>query len=173
MSGSPEASFGIGFLPLSPERLGLLHGWLQQPHVRAFWDDGHRELEQVQEHYFGPDPEAVRFLFTLAGRPAGYLQTYLVGPESDCAEWRAATGETWGLDLLLGAVADTGRGYGPQATLAFVKFWKARRPGLSRLLIDPDVRNLRAVRAYREAGFTAVRGSPGPEAVYRMLALDL
>ena len=40
----------------------------------------------------------------------GFLQIYPVGPE---AEFAAATGETWGVDLPVGEVERTGQGLGP------------------------------------------------------------
>ncbi|WP_407540780.1 GNAT family N-acetyltransferase [Deinococcus radiomollis] len=163
----------VGFTPLAPEHLELLHGWLQQPHVRAFWDDGHRTLEQVQQHYFEPDPDAVSFVFTLAGHPLGYLQAYRVDPESEYGPWRSPEGETWGIDLLLGAAADTGQGYGPRVIAAFLVFWKSARPELRRVLIDPDSRNIRAIGAYRKAGFSRVGVVSRPPATLQLLAADL
>ena len=163
----------VGFTPLTLEHLPLLHGWLQRPHVRAFWDDGHRTLGQVRAHYFGPDPDAAAFMFTLAGRAAGYLQTYPVGPESNVAQWRSGAGETWGLDLLLGEAADTGKGYGPAVIGAFLAHWQATHPELRRMLIDPDVRNSRAVQAYQKAGFVPLGSHAQPPARLLILALDL
>jgi aminoglycoside 6'-N-acetyltransferase len=163
----------VSFLPLAPEHLELLHGWLQQPHVRAFWDDGHRTLEQVQAYYFGPDPDGFSSVFTFGGRPRGYLQAYRVDPDSDYGPWRSSHGETWGIDLLLGEAADTGQGYGPQVIAAFLAFWKGRRPELRRVLIDPDVRNIRAIRAYQKAGFSGVGEVLRPPATLRLLAADL
>lgn len=151
----------------------MLHGWLQQPHVRAFWDDGHRTLGQVRDHYFGPDPDAVAFVFTLAGRAAGYLQSYSVGPESEVAHWRSPHSETWGLDLLLGEETDIGRGHGPAVIGAFLAHWQVVHPELRRVLIDPDVRNLWAVRAYQKAGFVPLGEHVGLSARWLILALDL
>ena len=163
----------VGFLPLAPEHLELLHGWLQQPHVRAFWDDGHRTLEQVQQHYFEPDPDGSSFVFTLVHRPLGYLQAYRVDPESEYGPWRSPQGETWGIDLLLGEAADTGQGYGPQVIAAFLAFWKGARPELRRVLIDPDARNIRAIRAYRKVGFSGVREVLRPPVTLQILAAEV
>jgi aminoglycoside 6'-N-acetyltransferase len=171
VSGFPEPE--IGFLPLAPEHLGLLHGWLQQPHVRAFWDDGERTLQQVREHYLGTDQGAERFVLTLAGRAAGYVQAYAVGPADDFARWRGEAGDTWGMDLLLGDVADTGRGWGPQAIGTFVQFWQQRHPGLRRMLADPDARNMAAVRAYQKAGFAVLDEYGASAERLLILALNL
>jgi aminoglycoside 6'-N-acetyltransferase len=173
-SGGPE----VGFLPLGPDdpdlqHLGLLHGWLQQPHVRAFWDDGERTLQQVQEHYLGADQGGERFVLTLDGRAAGYVQAYAVGPAADFARWRSDIGDTWGMDLLLGEAADTGRGWGPQAIRAFVQFWRQRHPGLRRMLADPDMRNRPAVRAYQRAGFSVLDEHLADPERLLILALNL
>ncbi len=161
----------VQFLPLSPDHLGPLHGWLQQAHVRAFWDDGDRSTEQVWANYFTPD-DTVRFVIVLDGRLAGYLQAYPVEPDSDYAGWRSPEGDTWGTDLLLGNPADIGRGLGPRVIGTFAVFWQARHPSLRRLLVDPNPQNTRAIRAYLRAGFRSVAGPPDPPDT-QMLALDL
>ncbi|WP_407569480.1 GNAT family N-acetyltransferase [Deinococcus altitudinis] len=163
----------VGFTPLALEHLSLLHGWLQQPHVRAFWDDGHRTPEQVRSSYFEPDPDGFGFVFTLVQRPLGYLQAYRVDPDSEYGPWRSVQGETWGIDLLLGEAADTGQGYGPQVIAAFLDFWKSARPELRRVLIDPDVRNVRAIRAYEKAGFSAVGELLRPPVTLQLLAAEV
>ena len=175
---SPE-SLGSGLLRSGPlefrsldsEHLGLLHGWLQQPHVRAFWDDGHRTPEQVQAHYFGPGGDARGFIVSREGRPFAYLQTYPVEPGTEYARWMAASGETWGLDLLIGVLELTSQGLAAGVIRAFVSQWRQERPGLRRLLVDPDPGNRRAVRAYRKAGFVPLAGTAPPG--HLMLALDL
>ena len=111
----------ITFVPLALEHLELLHGWLQQPHVREFWDGGHRTRKQVQSHYFDPARDALAFVVSLNDRPAGYLQTFRVSADSEYGQWRSPRGETNGLDLLLGAAADTGQGHGPQVIWVFMK----------------------------------------------------
>ena len=58
---SPE----IAFVPLASEHLELLHGWLQQPHVREFWDNGHRTRKQVQAHHVDSDRDVLAFVVNL------------------------------------------------------------------------------------------------------------
>lgn len=103
----------IEFQPLDQSHLIVLHGWLQQPHVREFWDDGDRAMEQVRAHYFADDMEDTEpYIFTLDGRPAGYIQAYPVPPDADFAAWRAGAGDTWGIDLYIGEPGLLGRGHG-------------------------------------------------------------
>lgn len=77
------------------------------------------------------------------------------------------------LDLLPGAAADTGQGHGPQVIRAFIAFWQGQRPHLSRLLIDPDVRNTRAICAYQRAGFSGLGQLVSASAVLQILAYNL
>lgn len=143
----------IAFAPLTAAHLPLLHGWLQRPHVRAFWDDGDRTLEQVRAHYFRPDRDVLAFVLTWGGEAMGYVQAYPVGRDSTYAAWRAPQGETWGMDLFIGEVAALGQGRAVPVIRAFLTHLRAVRPGLRRVLIDPETRNGRARHVYARAGF--------------------
>lgn len=82
----------VTFEPLTRGHLPLLHAWLQAPHVRAFWDDGERTLAAVEAHYFAPGRQVPGFVFSLEGRPTGFLQSAPVLPGHDFAPG-AAHGE--------------------------------------------------------------------------------
>ncbi|MGX9686336.1 GNAT family N-acetyltransferase [Deinococcus wulumuqiensis] len=142
------------FLPLAAEYLTLLHRWLQQPHVREFWDDGDRTLEQVRAHYFAPERDVLAFIFMLDGQPAGYVQAYPVTTEGDYTGWRSETGETWGIDLFIGEEKWLGRGVAVFVIRAVLAHLQGLRPALRRVLIDPEERNTRARHVYARAGFT-------------------
>ena len=141
----------IIFEPLAEIHLAGLHGWLQAPHVREFWDDGDRTPEQVWARYLDEPEDS--WVFTLDGRPAGYIQIYPVDAESKFAAHRAAVGETWGIDLFIGETGLLGRGYAVGVIEAFLHHLKALHPALSRVLIDPETRNARAIHVYGKAGF--------------------
>lgn len=143
----------IQFQPLRPEHLALLHGWLQKPHVRAFWDDGARTLQDVQSHYFALDWDVDPYLIVWQEEPIGYIQAYPVTPEHPFA--LHARGTTWGMDLFIGEEDRLGRGLGVQAVQAFVLLLE-HKYGASRILIDPAVHNSRAIHIYQKAGFQVV-----------------
>ena len=148
------AAAEIEFPPLRLAHLPTLHGWLQQPHVREFWDDGDRTPEQVQEHYFAPEWDVLAFLVVLNGQPAGYVQAYPVTAGSDYAAWRSETGETWGIDLFIGETKWLGRGLAVPVIHALLTHLRGLRPALRRVLIDPEDRNSRARHVYAKVGFT-------------------
>lgn len=162
----------IGFERLAEAHLTLLHGWLQAPHVRAFWDDGERTLEQVRAHYF-EDREVKAFVFTLDSQPAGYIQAYSVPPGAEFGAWRAATGETWGIDLYIGAAHLLGRGQARSIILAFVERLQTRHPRLRRVLIDPETHNARAIHVYGKAGFSPLDQIQHGGKQLQIMALDL
>lgn len=145
----------LTFTPFTAADVPLLTRWLQAPHVRAFWDDGERDEAAVAASYGLPDSEMSELLMRVDGQPVGFLQTEEVGAGHEFAPWAAPLGESWALDLLIGEEDRTGRGLGPALIRAFADHWQAQRPGLRRLVIDPDERNVRARRAYEKAGFVA------------------
>lgn len=149
MTGVPEVSFW----PLEEAHLRQLHGWLQQPHVREFWDDGDRTPEQVWASFF-EERDVEAFVFSVGGRAAGYIQAYAVGLDSDFTAFRAPAGQTWGIDLFIGETDLLGRGHAVPVIEAFIGRLRAVHPDLQRVLIDPETRNGRAVHVYRRAGFT-------------------
>jgi len=143
----------IRFEPLARAHLPLLTGWLQQPHVRAFWDDGERDGAAVEAHYFSAAQDVPGFVFFLNDRAAGFIQRERVGAQHEFALW--ALGETYGLDLLIGEPDLTGCGHGPQVIRAFMALTRAE-VAVDRFLIDPDTANWRAQRAYVKAGFSVL-----------------
>jgi aminoglycoside 6'-N-acetyltransferase len=60
----------------------------------------------------------------------------------------------WGVDPFIGEAHMIGQGHGSAMLRAFVDRLFAR--GRACALIDPDPTNLRAVNAYRRAGFTLI-----------------
>ena len=146
----------IHFEPLTEDDVPLLTRWLQEPHVRAFWDDGERDEAAVRAHYFRVGRDVPGFVYRVDGRAAGFIQTEKVTSEHEFWPWAAPERETWGIDLLIGEVGLTGRGLGPQVIRAFIARLRRQRPDLQRIVIHPNARNTGAIRAYEKAGCVVV-----------------
>lgn len=144
------------FHPLTFQHLPLLHTWLQLPHVREFWDDGDRTVQQVQAHYFASQRDVLAFVAALDTEMVAYLQTYPVMPDSEYAFWCSEKGETWGIDLFIGERKWLGRGLAVPLITAFVRHLQELQPDLKRILIDPEHRNERARHVYNKAGFVSM-----------------
>lgn len=62
---------------------------------------------------------------------------------------------TIGVDLSIGPANQLSKGLGTAVLSAFVML--LRNEGFTKIIIDPDVRNKRAIRAYEKAGFIPIR----------------
>lgn len=133
----------------------MLRGWLSTPASQAWWGD--------------PDHE-IRLIFD--GETTGESRGYIVhgddGPFAYIQSWpceaqpaKAIEDEPWvaeqpdgtlGVDITIGRPDLLGKGLGTEVVRQFCQ--KLFADGASRLIIDPDAKNSRAVRAYEKAGFS-------------------
>ena len=67
--------------------------------------------------------------------------------------------EAVGVDLSIAFEEDLSRGLGTRTLQAFVR--QLREEGHERIIIDPDPANLRALKAYRKAGFQEIEALLG------------
>lgn len=136
--------------------LDFLSRMLAEPDVAAWFGDPQDELAEIEahisSHYVTP------FLIISGGTPAGYFQAYHANAEAFWQDFGVPC-ETFGMDLSLGGI-HRGRGLGRAAiALMTARLW--RMPEVTRLQIDPDPRNTRAVRAYAACGFAPQGIFPG------------
>ena len=89
----------------------------------------------------------------LDGRPIGYLQSYDPHLEDDHPYQDQPFG-TLGVDLSIGVPDLVGIGHGPAILGQFVE--ELFEEGALRVIVDPDPRNKRAIRAYEKAGFRPI-----------------
>ena len=154
----PEAPV-IGFRPVGAADLRALERWMRQPHWREWWGDSDEEIRFVQYMVEGRDTTRP-FIFTVDGVDVGYIQYWFIGHHQNEA-WLADNPwlgvlppETIGVDLSIGPADRLSKGLGTAALVAFVAM--LRETGFSQIIIDPDPKNLRAVRAYEKAGFRVI-----------------
>jgi RimJ/RimL family protein N-acetyltransferase len=97
-----------------------------------------------------------------AGVPIGFIQSYVA----------AAAGDGWwpdetdpgvvGIDQFLADPTRLGQGLGSAMVRAFVDVL-FEDPAVTRIQLDPDPTNARAIRSYEKAGFRAVRELETPD----------
>lgn len=149
----------IAFRPVTPDDLRLLSDWMARPHWREWWGDPQTEVGYVRDMIEGRDSTRP-FIFQIGGTDKGYIQLWSIGDQ----QGTELTGEyPWlellpadcvGVDLSIADEDDLSKGLGTQVLQAFVR--KLRQDGHQRIIIDPDPANLRAVKAYRKAGFREI-----------------
>ncbi len=165
------------FRRMAEADLPLLHGWLEQPHVREFWSDEPRTLVGVAAHYRGvldgSDPTHA-FLAYAEDVPLGYLQMYRIGDYPDYAAHVDVGADAAGVDMLIGEPAYAQRGLGGPLLAQFVADIVWPVTGARACWIGPSVDNARAIRAYVKAGFEYVKtvhvpGEGEPEYLMRLV----
>jgi len=112
----------IELRPLCADDFPVLHRWLNDPHVRAWWPREAPTLAGVAEKYgpriAGTDPVRV-FVFGVGGEPAGMTQCFRWADRPQRrfpVELPAAAS----IDFLVGEARFRGQGVGARAFSAFV-----------------------------------------------------
>ena len=133
----------ISFKALDEGDFPLLLHWLRKPHVQEWWDDGDDTLEKVSAHYSvqcGENTDQRGYLVHLDGSPIGYIQ-YYTEPK-----------KCMGIDFFIGEKDFLDRGVGTMVMRSFVTRLREEHSP-SRIIIDPEPANLRAIRCYEKVGF--------------------
>ncbi|MFF1292906.1 MULTISPECIES: GNAT family N-acetyltransferase [unclassified Streptomyces] len=134
----------------------VLHGWVSEERA-AFWGMNGLTQDQVTEIYAHMDTLDTHHAYLLEkdGEPVGLLQTY--EPEADrVSECYSVEPGDIGVHLLLApAGADGGRAGWSAALLGAVASYVLLGLDRKRVVVDPDVRNERAIARFLRQGFVA------------------
>lgn len=134
----------------------VLHGWVSEERA-AFWGMNGLTQDQVAEIYAHMDTLDTHHAYLLEkdGEPVGLLQTY--EPEADrVSECYPVEPGDIGVHLLLApAGADGGRPGWSSALLGAVASYVLLGLDRKRVVVDPDVRNERAIARFLRQGFVA------------------
>ena len=142
------------FRPLVATDLPMLHEWLRRPHVAQWWPAPASYADVVTEFREHLDPQFTTrgYIALLRGAPAGFIQSYQVMGSGD-GWWPDETDPgARGIDQFLADGDSLGRGFGSAMISAFVDRL-FEDPAVTKVQTDPSPDNLRAIRAYRRAGF--------------------
>lgn len=148
----------VGVFQLVPVRierdLPLIARWMNDPAVAAFWELA--GTEDVTADHLGPqlrgDGRSVPCLGTLGGAPMSYWEIYRADLDPLARHYPARPHDT-GLHLLIGGVADRGRGVGTSLLRAVADLVLDNRPHCARVIAEPDLRNTPSISAFLSAGF--------------------
>jgi len=117
----------------------LVHAWMHKPHVEEFWHMAWPEAwihDYLARHYEAPDRTA--YLGFVDDEPVGYMEVY--DPATDVVGtcYAVQPGDI-GAHVLIGEEEHLGR---LSVALGFaVNRFLFRRPGVQRIIGEPDVRN--------------------------------
>ncbi|MFJ8309651.1 MULTISPECIES: GNAT family N-acetyltransferase [unclassified Streptomyces] len=152
------ATTPVGVFRLVPVRLErdlpLLTKWMNDPAVAAFWDLA-GPASVTAAHLRGQldgDGRSVPCLGVLGGTPMSYWEIYRADLDPLARHYPARPHDT-GVHLLIGGVADRGRGVGTTLLRAVADLIIDNRPHCPRVIAEPDLRNTPSVSAFLSAGF--------------------
>jgi RimJ/RimL family protein N-acetyltransferase len=131
----------------------LVHGWMQSPHIAAFWHQAwprERWAEEIAGHLAGD--AILPVLIGLDGRPLAYIEVYRVARDR-LAEQYAHHPHDLGVHIAIGEAGRTGRGLGRSLLRALAVGLLAADPECARVVAEPDVNNAPSLRAFAAAGF--------------------
>ena len=132
--------------PLSEDDLPDVVRWLSDPEVRQFYGDPPDSIEAARRYALEADVNPVwRFVIEEDGRGVGEIQYGHQYAGADFS-WTA------GIDIFIGEPEARNRGVGTEAVRTMLAYlFEVKR--VHRVTIDPEVANVRAIRAYEKAGF--------------------
>ena len=130
--------------PITPDDLPTLMRWLSDPEVMAFYGLPPADLDEARRIYLEPSGlPAWKFIIEAEDRAIGEIQySYSYADVT----WSA------GIDIFIGEPEARDRGLGTEAIRTLLQYLFETK-GVSRVAIDPEPSNCRAVRAYEKAGF--------------------
>nr|WP_251066386.1 GNAT family N-acetyltransferase [Streptomyces sp. ISL-36] len=148
----------VGSFQLVPARLDrdvtLISRWMNDPAVAAFWELAGPETVTADHisAQVGGDGRSVPCLGVLDSTPMSYFEIYRADLDPLARHYPARPHDT-GIHLLLGSVADRGRGIGTTLLRAVADLVLGHRPRCTRVIAEPDLRNTPSVSAFLSAGF--------------------
>jgi len=141
--------------PVNSRRdLPLVARWMNDPAVAVFWDlAGHESVTErhLRAQLLG-DGRSVPCLGVLDGTPMSYWEIYRADLDPLARHYPARPHDT-GIHLLIGHVADRGRGLGSTLLRGVADLVLDQRPSCARVVAEPDLRNTPSIAAFLSAGF--------------------
>ena len=155
----------IAFHPVTQNDMALLRQWMKKPHWRRWWGDPDTELAMIQAMVDGEDTTRP-YIFSIEGEAIGYIQYWIVADSKKDPTLMAANPwlawvpeDAIGIDLSIGEAHHLSKGIGSRALRDFAEMLAGR--GHANMIIDPDPMNMRAIHAYKKAGFRPIESLKG------------
>lgn len=146
----------IDFRTIAFNDIPLMLQWFNTPHVQEFyslrpWTEN-EVLAKLTPYILGDKPVS-GFIVLLNGNPVGYVQSYPVRdypwPNQNLAE--EIVTRAMGMDLFIGNERLSGKGLGQHIIRTFLDTHVC--PTYQYCIVDPDIRNVRAIKCYEKLGF--------------------
>jgi aminoglycoside 6'-N-acetyltransferase len=149
-----------------PADYEVMARWLSDPAVLEWYEgrDDPFDIDRVARK-FGPrvmgEERVVPCIIEHGPDPIGYIQFYPLNADQ-MAEYDLELQTAFGIDMFIGEPRLWGQGLGSRALDCLARHLIEERRATV-LTLDPQVSNLRAIRAYEKAGFARAKLLPDNE----------
>ena len=143
----------LHFKPLAETDFPLLLKWLEEPHVKVWWDQGITWTPELVSKKYALKRPVHAYIILIDDAPIGYIQFYDVKDFAD-ADRPECPQSVAGLDYYIGESGFLKKGFAPIILQKFLL--EQVKPLFAHCLVDPDVKNTSAIRAYEKTGFKAM-----------------
>lgn len=158
----------IKFEKVTGAHLDTIFSWLHEPHIMEFWDNTQAHKDDIVNFVQGrtiPSSYAgggyVYWIAYLEDEPFAMLMTIQETHKEDIGQEKlkrlSKTGNTYGLDYMIGNPKFFGKGYGSKTLSDFINYFREfYDPKADTFIIDPASDNPKAKHVYMKAGFKHV-----------------
>jgi aminoglycoside 6'-N-acetyltransferase len=142
----------------------IMSTWLTDPRVLEFYEGRDRpfSLDDIRSQY-GPrvrgTEDVTPCLIIFLSIPIGYIQFYPIAEESRTSyalPLDYALDSVYGIDQFIGEVSFWNRGLGTRSICLLLRYLFQTKSA-HKVILDPHVTNLRAIRCYEKCGFRKVK----------------
>ena len=164
----------ITFEPLNESHFPFMLRWLEAPHVKKWWDRDTVYTPELIQEKFGPkvagfkpvkgvNKPILSYIICTDQIPIGYIQLYNAHDFPRSIPLVGLPQNLGGLDVLIGEERCLGQTIGTQA---IAKFLGAYGSSYTHIFVDPDLKNIAAIKAYGNAGFETIFIQPDLDEVW-------
>jgi RimJ/RimL family protein N-acetyltransferase len=157
----------ISFRRLRVDDLSLLHKWLNEPFVKEWYGrDEASDIDSLVKKYNprieGKEPTDCYIVY-YENSLFGFIQTYKISDYPDYSlQLNISTEGIAGVDLFIGEQMFVGKGLGSRMLRKFLKEIVFVRGEISACIVDPELKNIRAIKSYEKVGFKHFRTTQVP-----------
>lgn len=159
--------YNITFKPLEEKDMRLFFTWVKKPHIAQWWkSDTYEKFFEKYHPKMASQNFVFPFIMYINEKPIGYIQYYLAD-KVDNGWWMKTHGQagTIGMDIIIGETDYIGKGFGPMLIKKFIeKIYQETKA--SKIIIDPSVNNIAAIRCYEKIGFKRVKEIDSPTELF-------
>ncbi len=141
----------------------LLAKWLSDPRVLEFYEgrDNPFDQDKVKKEFYDPNDYVNKCIVAFEGSEIGYIQFYLL-EEDTKREYGYGDEVIYGIDQFIGEAAYWNKGLGTLLVTSMANFLLVQKKA-DLVVMDPQIRNARAIKCYEKSGFKKVKLLPKHE----------